>query len=70
MLAGKARAGEMINLLLERVSEQPTHKNLRHSNDVETQFDNVESTSILSTCCNADSAPEWFIAGLSQASLS
>ncbi|XP_019766280.2 uncharacterized protein LOC109541765 isoform X1 [Dendroctonus ponderosae] len=62
----KARAGEMINLLLERVSEQPTHKNLRHSNDVETQFDNVDATSILSTCCNADTAPEWFIAGLAQ----
>lgn len=62
----KARSGEIINLLLERISDQPVHKNLRHSNDVETQFDNIEPSSIVSTCCNIDSPPEWFLSSIAQ----
>lgn len=63
-IKGKARAGEVINLVLERVSDQPRHKNLRHSNDVETQIE--EPQSMASTCCNAEAPPEWFISGLAQ----
>ncbi|CAH1133060.1 unnamed protein product [Ceutorhynchus assimilis] len=61
----KARVGEVINLLLERISDQTAQKMHKHSNDVETQFD-LEPTSISSTCCAGNTAPEWFLAGLVQ----
>lgn len=56
----------MIHLLLERMSDQQVHKNLRHSNDAETQFDNMEPNSMASSCCNFEMAPEWFVSGLAQ----
>ncbi|XP_066249930.1 uncharacterized protein [Euwallacea similis] len=62
----KARVGEVINLLLEQISHQPNHKNLRHSNDVETQFDNAEPQSLVSACCNFEAPPDWFIAAIAQ----
>ncbi|KAG5871599.1 hypothetical protein JTB14_010723 [Gonioctena quinquepunctata] len=62
----KARMGGVVNLKLDRISDnQPSHKNSRHSNDVETQFDN-ETPSLASTCCNADTPPDWFIAFMTQ----
>ncbi|KAJ8933883.1 hypothetical protein NQ314_013736 [Rhamnusium bicolor] len=57
----KARMGDIVNLKLDRISDQPTHKNSRHSNDVETQIDNNEAVSLVSTCCNIDAPPDWFI---------
>ncbi|KAL1518013.1 hypothetical protein ABEB36_001699 [Hypothenemus hampei] len=62
----KARAGEIIQLQLEPASEKATRKNLRQSNDVETQADQTEPQSIASTCCSLESPPEWFLAGLAQ----
>ncbi|XP_057653370.1 next to BRCA1 gene 1 protein-like [Diorhabda carinulata] len=56
----KARIGEIVNLKLESNCELQTHKNNRHSNDVETQFDN-EANSVVSQCCNSESPPEWFL---------
>ncbi|XP_074032371.1 uncharacterized protein isoform X2 [Leptinotarsa decemlineata] len=61
----KARMGDVVNLKLDRISDQPTHRNIRHSNDVQTQYDN-EAPSLVSTCCNADSPPEWFISYMTQ----
>ncbi|XP_060535950.1 uncharacterized protein LOC132707925 [Cylas formicarius] len=66
MFRRKARAGETINFLLERQSNQPTHKNLRHSKDVETQFDNNDKSAFITTCCRAESPPEWFLQCLAQ----
>lgn len=61
----KARHGEVINLMLEKISNYPIGKNQRHSNDAETQFDTMNSTSL--TCnCNLESAPEWFLNSISQ----
>jgi hypothetical protein len=47
----KARLGEIIFLKLDKISSQMGRK---HSNDVETQFDNSINS-------NADVPPEWFI---------
>ncbi|XP_018571385.1 uncharacterized protein LOC108911046 isoform X2 [Anoplophora glabripennis] len=62
----KSRLGDIVNLKLDRISDQPTHKNLRHSNDVETQSDNNEAVSLTSTCCNIETPPEWFVAYMNQ----
>ncbi|CAG9821727.1 unnamed protein product [Phaedon cochleariae] len=61
----KARMGDIVNLKLERISEQPLYKNIRHSNDVETQFSN-EATPLVSKCCSSASPPEWFTAYMAQ----
>lgn len=63
----KARMGDIVNLKLERTSgQEPVKPGNRNSNDAETQFDNNEPVSIVSTCCNADTPPEWFIMFMSQ----
>ncbi|KAJ8924658.1 hypothetical protein NQ315_000809 [Exocentrus adspersus] len=62
----KARLGDVVNLTLDRISDRPSHKNTRHSNDVETQADNNEAVSLTSTCCNMETPPEWFISYMSQ----
>ncbi|KAF7266096.1 hypothetical protein GWI33_020547 [Rhynchophorus ferrugineus] len=59
----KSRNGEVINLLLERISDRSHGKN-RHSSDAETQFDTLNSISTV--CCNLESAPEWFLSSISQ----
>lgn len=63
----KARMGEIVNLKLDKIPAQSTKKE-RHSNDVETQFDNNETVSLSSTCCTADTPPEWFISYMKQVS--
>ncbi|XP_050300721.1 uncharacterized protein LOC126739199 isoform X2 [Anthonomus grandis grandis] len=65
----KARANEVINLLLERKEDPSVHKNSRISNDVETQFDSMEPPSVSgasSMCGHLETPPEWFIAALAQ----
>lgn len=61
----KARIGEIVNLKLESNCELKTHKNNRHSNDVETQFGN-EANSIVPPCCYSESPPEWFITQMNE----
>lgn len=63
-----ARAGNVINLLLERVSDRCHFKSLRQSTDVETQFDTPQDThSIDSSCSNhAETPPEWFKTAMEQ----
>ncbi|XP_072396375.1 uncharacterized protein [Diabrotica undecimpunctata] len=56
----KARMGDIVTLKLDRISDQQNYRNTRHSNDVETQFDN-EAVSIVSSCCNSETPPEWFL---------
>lgn len=65
----KARMGDIVNLMLERTSKKESIKISRNSNDVETQFDNNETVSMISTCCNVDTAPEWFSLFMNQVSL-
>ncbi|CAG9854334.1 unnamed protein product [Phyllotreta striolata] len=59
----KGRMGDVVNLKLDRISDpQQRVPSTRHSNsnDVETQFD-TEAVSIVSSCCNSENPPEWFI---------
>lgn len=64
----KARMCDIVNLKLRRASGQEPVKVSRNSNDVETQFDNNEAFSLASTCCNADTPPEWFLLYMNQVS--
>lgn len=55
-----ARAGNVIELLLERVSDRYHFKTLRQSNDVETQFDTPQNDTHSSCSNTAETPPEWF----------
>lgn len=63
--------GDIVNLKLERVSGKETSKAAsKNSNDVQTQFDNNEVVSVISTCYNAETPPDWFIMFMNQVSFS
>lgn len=54
-----ARAGDVIELLLERVSDPYHFKTVRQSNDVETQFDTPQNNTHSSCSNSAETPPEW-----------
>lgn len=63
-----ARAGELINLLLERVFDRFNFKTLRHSNDVETQIDTPQDSHSIDSSCtnNEETPPDWFKTAIEQ----
>lgn len=65
----KARLGDIVNLKLERISGQEHPKPAtKNSTDVQTQSDNNEVVSVISTCYNAETPPDWFIVFMNQVS--
>lgn len=50
-----------MNLKLRKASGQEPVKTSRNSNDVETEFDNDQAISLISTYCNSDARSERFI---------
>ncbi|KAK9871498.1 hypothetical protein WA026_012869 [Henosepilachna vigintioctopunctata] len=57
----KARNGEIINLKLDRISEQDKlFKKIPTSNDVQTQFDTIDRDSSNSSLSAIDTTPQWF----------
>ncbi|CAH0548093.1 unnamed protein product [Brassicogethes aeneus] len=61
----KARMNEIITLKLDGVPKQQKKKNKRQSIDVETQFDEIDSTG-KSPENLLDAPPQWFLAYMSQ----